>query len=207
MKDFDSWNNFKKQLESKQHGAYLKEREVWFAAVGLNVGYEEDGKNNNFERPILIIKKFNQHLCIGVPFSTILKPDNRHYLSILHDNKKLSVILSQTRPFSSKRLLRRMFILDEAQVDLVKKAVAFEFFSAKKTDSTFAESSGPEGIYRISLTKDSDFVKHNSQANESQNKKTRSGGRNSSLVLPGHGDKQIVAKKLGGINPTTKGAK
>lgn len=159
MKDFDSWNKFKKKLELKRHGAYFKEREVWFAGIGLNVGYEEDGKNHNFERPVLVIKKFNQHLCIAVPFSTILKPDNRHYLSIHHKGKKLSVILSQTRPISSKRLLRRMFILDEPQFDKVKKAVKFEFFSDKKTDSACAESSGPEGIYKPIVSNDSGSVK------------------------------------------------
>lgn len=161
MKDFDSWNKFKKKLELKQHGAYFKEREVWFAAIGLNVGYEQDGKNYNFERPVLVIKKFNQHLFIAVPFSTILKPDNRHYLSLRHKGKKLSVILSQTRPLSSKRLLRRMFILDESQFTTAKKAVAFEFFSANKTDSAYAESSGPEGIYKSSVANGSSFVKKN----------------------------------------------
>ena len=38
-------------------------------------------------------------------------------------------------------------------------------------------------------------------------KKTRSGGRNSSLVLPGHGDKSSIANKGKKVKPNTRKGK
>jgi hypothetical protein len=58
MKDFDTWNVKKKQLDAQQSDAILffKEGEVWWVHFGLNIGFEMNGKGNEFTRPVLIIK-------------------------------------------------------------------------------------------------------------------------------------------------------
>ena len=55
MKDFDSWNKEKKGLENVGHDILsFHEREIWWCSIGINLGDEQDGKNELFERPVLI---------------------------------------------------------------------------------------------------------------------------------------------------------
>jgi hypothetical protein len=60
LNDYDSWNRKKKIIEAKKYYKYIKEREIWWCSAGLNIGDEQNGKNFNFERPFIIIKKFNR---------------------------------------------------------------------------------------------------------------------------------------------------
>ena len=52
-KDFDRWNEKKKHVEATERIFYVKEREIWWCMLGVNVGREIDGKNDVFERPVL----------------------------------------------------------------------------------------------------------------------------------------------------------
>ena len=70
----------------------------------MNVGYEQDGKNNDFERPVLILKKFNNEMAFVLPMTSI-KKDGKYYYALKNNS---SVILSQGRLISSKRFLRRI---------------------------------------------------------------------------------------------------
>lgn len=44
QKDFDSWNEQKKQLENTQKTVLFKEREIWWTSIGVNIGNESCGK-------------------------------------------------------------------------------------------------------------------------------------------------------------------
>lgn len=58
MKDFDTWSKEKKTLEQEGHDSLVfHEREIWWCSIGINVGDEQDGKNERFERPVLVLKK------------------------------------------------------------------------------------------------------------------------------------------------------
>ncbi|MDI9312720.1 MAG: type II toxin-antitoxin system PemK/MazF family toxin [Limnohabitans sp.] len=78
-------------------------------SVGVNIGHEQDGKNESFERPVLVIRKFNSDSFIGVPLSTAIKENNPFYFDFIYKGERISVILSQIRLFSAKRLLRYMY--------------------------------------------------------------------------------------------------
>ena len=113
-KDFDGWIEKKKQTDAKKARApYFKERDIWWVSVGVNVGFEEDGKNGNFVRPVLVVKKFNQELFLGLPMSTKLKK-NKYYLPVSMQGKEVSVLISQLRVFSSKRIWNKLGELDTA---------------------------------------------------------------------------------------------
>ena len=43
-KDFDSWNDKKKYSHEEKQRSFFKDGEVWFASLGVNIGYEQDGK-------------------------------------------------------------------------------------------------------------------------------------------------------------------
>jgi mRNA interferase MazF len=59
-KDFRKWHFRKKLVHESKNIPYFYEREIWWCSIGLNVGYEQDGKNDNFERPVLVLKKIQQ---------------------------------------------------------------------------------------------------------------------------------------------------
>ena len=81
-KDFDTWNKEKKTVDKKSVNKklYFYAREIWWCSAGLNIGVEADGKNENFERPMLIIKKFNADMVRVLPLTTKEK-SNKYYLS------------------------------------------------------------------------------------------------------------------------------
>jgi len=112
QKDFDKWNEKKKAIDKKEisSGMFFNEREIWWGSLGVNVGYEQDGKNDDFERPLLIIKKFNRSIVWVLPLTTIAKENKFHYK--LKSSGSL-VILSQIRLVSTKRFLRLVETINE----------------------------------------------------------------------------------------------
>jgi mRNA interferase MazF len=106
MKDFDRWNDTKKHMDTMgTSNVIFHEREIWWCAIGLNVGDEQDGKNELYERPVLVIKKFNARLAWVLPMTTVIKT-GKYYHTLHYDNRDFAVILSQMRIISSKRFLR-----------------------------------------------------------------------------------------------------
>jgi mRNA-degrading endonuclease toxin of MazEF toxin-antitoxin module len=103
-KDFDSWNELKKNINDR-NPVYVSEREIWFCSVGLNVGSEQDGKHENFERPVLIIKKVTNNTFIGIPL-TSNKKKGTWYVPINSTNS--SAVISQIKLFDTRRLARKI---------------------------------------------------------------------------------------------------
>lgn len=112
IKDFDNWNKKKKIIDQKEipDGMFFNEREIWWGSLGLNIGYEQDGKNENFERPLLIIRKFNNDIVWALPLTTIAKDNKFHYKL---KSSGSFVILSQVRLVSTKRFLRLVETINE----------------------------------------------------------------------------------------------
>ena len=125
-KDFDNWNKEKKNLEVTGHDALsFHEREIWWCSIGVNLGDEQDGKNELFERPILVIKKFNNKVCWVLPMTTKQK-DGIYYHKLEHGGKVFSVILSQIRLASVKRFHRFVRKISPHQFELIiEKLVGF----------------------------------------------------------------------------------
>jgi mRNA interferase MazF len=124
MKDFDKWNKEKKQVNNKIPGYdfFFHAREIWWCSVGVNVGVETDGKNNNFERPVLILKKFNKEHFWGIPLTTNEK-EGDFYQKIKHNKGTSWAILSQIRSFSTKRLLRKIGRISEDELLQIKSKI------------------------------------------------------------------------------------
>ena len=116
QKDFDKWNNEKKIVNDKfvNKDLFFYTREIWWCSVGLNVGVESDGKHENFERPMLIIKKFNSDMVWALPLTTKEK-QSRFYYKLAGDIINSQVILSQIKTLSTKRLLRKMGTVSETE--------------------------------------------------------------------------------------------
>ncbi len=77
MKKFDEWNEVKKKIESKK-SVYTKEGEIYYASLGENIGFEQNGKGDIFLRPIVVYKKFGKDSILAMPLSTRVK-NKEHY--------------------------------------------------------------------------------------------------------------------------------
>ena len=118
-KDFDNWNNLKKNINDR-NPVYVSEREVWFCSVGLNVGSEQDGKNENYERPVLVIKKITSNTFIGIPL-TSNKKKGSWYVPI--DSMDSSAIITQIKLFDTRRLTRKMKLITIDEFEVIKEAI------------------------------------------------------------------------------------
>ena len=125
--DFLDWTELKIRLDLiATNNVFFKERDIWWTSLGKNIGSEQDGKNENFTRPILIIKKFNQETFLGLPTSTKIK-NSKYYYIFEKDCKKYTVNLSQLRLLSNKRLLKKMWRLDKKDFQNIKEKLK-DFF-------------------------------------------------------------------------------
>lgn len=125
FKDFDKWNELKKKLHisEKAKDFYFREREIWWCSLGVNIGFEQDGKNDLFERPVLIVKVFNREVLWMVPLTSRHK-SNKYYYEFDYKGKSQSAILSQVRIISSKRLLRKIWTFPKNDFKKVKELIA-----------------------------------------------------------------------------------
>lgn len=119
---FVAWAKLKLRIHHYDKKLFFKEREIWWTSLGMNVGYEQNGKNETFERPVLILKKFNHDICWVLPMTSQEK-EGKYYYKINYGDKISYLILSQLRVVSCKRLLRKLGTLDEESYREVKKRI------------------------------------------------------------------------------------
>jgi len=120
VKNFNQWHKYKKYLHYSKRVIYFQEKEIWWCSLGVNIGYEQDGKNINFERPVLIVRKFNNDLLWILPITSRSKT-GRYYFQFAYKGKGYSVILSQIRLISVKRLLRKIRTMQSDDFDKIRK--------------------------------------------------------------------------------------
>ena len=120
-KDFPGWCHLKVQLHTQHHAPTFQEREIWWCCIGVNVGHEADGKNEYYNRPVLVLRKFNKRLLWGLPLSTKIK-DTPHYHRIHFNGKQQSIMLTHLRLYDSQRLTDKMGKLSGKQFEDVQAA-------------------------------------------------------------------------------------
>lgn len=121
-KDFQKWHTKKKYVHENEKIPYFYDREIWWCSIGLNVGYEQDGKNENFERPVLVLKKFNKYILWIIPLTSRLK-SGKYYYHFKFEKEKSVAILSQLRLISSQRLLRKIGMISEIDFAKIRQAI------------------------------------------------------------------------------------
>lgn len=128
IKRFDEWIKQKKHLDiHDESGAlYIKEREVWWISIGVNVGAEIDGKNELFERPVLVFRKVGREQFYGLPLTSKEK-SGAFYRLVHYGESDGNVCLSQLRVFSTKRLIRKIDVVKEAEFAALQEVMATFF--------------------------------------------------------------------------------
>jgi mRNA interferase MazF len=126
--DFDKWNAEKQKLESENYSTenFPQTGEVWMCSVGKNIGREQNGGGDNFSRPVVIVKKFNNEIFWGVSLSTKQKKLDFYYNFTNPNGQKESAVLAQLKLVSLKRLKRKMYsVSDEDFKNIIEKLKSF----------------------------------------------------------------------------------
>ena len=122
-KEFDIWNELKKeiQLSDNDPNFFPQEGEVWMSSIGKNIGYEQNGSGENFARPILVVKKFNNHMFWCVPLSNKQKKFDFYFNFTDPGGQKVSAILAQLKLTSVKRLRRKIYQVTSDLLDRMRE--------------------------------------------------------------------------------------
>lgn len=120
-KDFDGWHSLKKRIDSLPNPPKFNTREVWWCSLGINVGHEQDGKHEPYHRPVIVLRKFNDHLFVGIPLTTGKAGPYKFpiYFNDLHQ----FALISQIRLFDARRFGKRIGRLSKTQHEKVREAV------------------------------------------------------------------------------------
>lgn len=106
-KDFLKWHKRKAQVDNIEKRPFFHEREIWWCALGLNIGFEQDGGGEDFLRPVIILRKFNNEIFWGIPLTHTQKK-TKYYFRFTFSKKSQSVaILSQIRLIDARRLYHK----------------------------------------------------------------------------------------------------
>ena len=127
-KNFDGWNDKKKDLERTQGPVFYHAREVWWCSLGINIGFEQDGTGENFDRPVVILKGFNSNVFFGVALTGKHKSGKYYFPLGKIGDRNASAVLSQVRLIDTKRLVRKIETLDEQRFNLLTYAIKKALF-------------------------------------------------------------------------------
>ncbi|MBL0707865.1 MAG: type II toxin-antitoxin system PemK/MazF family toxin [Sulfurimonas sp.] len=113
MKKFNEWNKVKIRTQQKTETAYFREREIYWANVGENIGFEQNGKGDDFVRPILVFRKYSNNLFCGIPLSTTIRDGSFFFKFEFLEERKSSALLVQAKTFDVKRLDRKIGMINK----------------------------------------------------------------------------------------------
>jgi len=119
QKLFWPWHILKVRIHEGKVRPHFHEREVWFATIGLNIGFEQDG-GKGFLRPVVIVRKFNNDVCWCIPL-TKKKKHGPYYVSVNVLGVLRTAIMSQLRLLDAKRLSHKVGNLTQEDFSTLKE--------------------------------------------------------------------------------------
>src|SRR3989344_5547055 len=126
-KDFQSWHKKKSGIHQDKTRPFFHEREIWFASLGANIGFEEDGKGKDFLRPVLVFRKFNNQSFWGIPVTKRIKAGRYYFHFNIDGRGQNSLIISQLRFMDAKRIQYKVGLMDQKEFDEVKQKLKLLF--------------------------------------------------------------------------------
>ena len=133
MKEYDKWHEVKKLTNTHNIKLGIKQREIFWAKIGQNVGFEQDGKGEHFSRPVIVIRQITKDLFVGIPTSTKLRDGNDYFHTFRYfdkDNNELEVsaLILQLKVFTIKRLMNKIGMINKNDFNMIvnksKKLIA-----------------------------------------------------------------------------------
>ena len=123
MKKFDEWNGVKKELNIKSKIVIPKEREIYWASIGTNIGFEQDGKGAEFSRPVLVFKTFSKNMFYAIPLSTKRREGSWFFEFSFIENEISTALIVQGKMLDTKRLEDRLGMIHKNDFDKLKQKV------------------------------------------------------------------------------------
>ena len=120
-KDYIKWTSNKSKINNEKVRPFFHEREIWFCSLGENIGFEQDGSGENFMRPVLVLRKFNNEVIWALPLTRTEKT-GKYYFKISDDNSSV-IILTQIRLIDAKRLQYKIGDITEEEFTKIKEAL------------------------------------------------------------------------------------
>lgn len=117
------WTRLKCHIQTApERTVYFKEREIWWASIGTNIGSEQNGKNELFDRPVLVLKKLNNEMLWVIPMTTKDKRGTYYFPTACGERqKRQTAALSQIRAISYRRLTRKQRVLPEEEFEAIRE--------------------------------------------------------------------------------------
>ena len=148
-KFFTKWNEKKIDTHLVNTPLGIKERDIVFIKMGKNIGYEQDGKGEEFLRPVVIYKIFNKNLFLGIPLTTQQK-EIKYYFEFEYQTKGKkrvlnSAILSQIRVFDTKRVKYKSGVISKQDFEKLHFLLV-DIIQPQKSNFPSYEGKSPEGI-------------------------------------------------------------
>ena len=119
MKNYTNWHKVKSEIDNKEQRMNFQIRDVLFCSIGENVGFEQDGRGEEFLRPVVVLKKFNKEVFLGVPLTHTDKK-GKYYFSFELEGGTSVAIISQVRLFDVKRSKYKMGMINETDFSILK---------------------------------------------------------------------------------------
>ena len=104
-KQFNDWNSLKQTLNTNKINFQFRQKDIYFMSIGKNIGFEQSGHGENFKRPVLVYKKFNKYVFLGIPLTSKIKEDKFHTEFEYKKGTRSFAILSQIRLYDIRRAL------------------------------------------------------------------------------------------------------
>jgi mRNA-degrading endonuclease toxin of MazEF toxin-antitoxin module len=148
-KKYDEWNKIKKQTHNLKKKVYFKQRDIFFIRIGENIGYEQSGKGEDFLRPVVVLKKFNNDFFMGVPLTSTQKSGKYYFEFEFSSEKKSYAILSQMRAFDSKRIKHKIGMIHKEDFEILQEKIGKLYLDMLAPPK---DGDDPEGICRSIIT-------------------------------------------------------
>lgn len=123
LKDFDNWNLEKKRVNGTNPSVFFHAREVWWCKLGINVGFEQDGKNIQFSRPVVILKTYSTNAALIIPLTSKNKKGTYYFDIGKVDGRDAKAVLSQVRFIDKRRLINKADVISKEIFEKLRSAI------------------------------------------------------------------------------------
>jgi mRNA interferase MazF len=130
LKRFIEWNNLKIKLNERvilssenKINILAKSRELWWCHIGVNIGNEQDGKNEEFERPVIILNKLSSSTYLIIPTTSKFKENKFRIRVDTLDGKFSYALIDQIKIIDARRLKRKINNIIEKDFAILKEKI------------------------------------------------------------------------------------
>ena len=123
QQEFEDWNIIKQKVHISCKNIYPKHREIWYISMWKNIGFESNGKGDDFKRPVLILWRIWTMFLV---VSMTTKGKNNHFyfeLDRKYFNKNSFITLSQFKTIDKKRFIEKIWKIDENEFQTIKNKI------------------------------------------------------------------------------------